>query len=518
LLPAMPSLMNAISWVLEFIYGVCVVALALYGFHNLWLSACYLLRPEHKRTSISLYEDDLPKVTVQLPIYNEQHVTERLIDACARLDYPRDKLQIQVLDDSDDITTALAIASAQGWQQQGVDIEVIRREERTGYKAGALAHGLKLASGDFIAIFDADFVPPSDFLRRTIPYFIEPSNERVGFVQARWGHINRNFSWLTRCQTLALDGHFVVEQNGRNRAGYPFGFNGSAGIWRRQCVEDPLVGGWQPDTLCEDLDLSYRAQMAGWRGLYDSSVEVPAEVPVQLLAFKRQQFRWAKGTIQTLRKVGGRVAAYSQWPLITRIAAFAHLSSYLIHPLLLLMLIVTLPMLLWDIDPARLLAYLSVFSFGPPLLYALAQHHLDKERWFRRWAWLPLLMLLGTGLTVNNTLAVYQGFRQRGGAFLRTPKFNVDQTHRQWQHSGYQLPLHPMVMTELFFCLYAVATIIVAWTQGHRGSTPFLAVYAAGFGLMVGVELWQAWRRASAQGRLRRQRSHLHAKADHIQG
>jgi cellulose synthase/poly-beta-1,6-N-acetylglucosamine synthase-like glycosyltransferase len=506
-----------VNALLEVIYGICVVALAFYGFHTLWLSANHLLRRPRNISHPSLHDDDCPSVTIQLPIYNEQHVAERLIDACAELDYPRQKLEIQVLDDSDDITTALVVSAAQNLQQQGLAIEVVRRDSRTGYKAGALAHALPNARGEFIAIFDADFVPAKDFLRRTVPYFIGPNNERVGYVQARWGHINRTFSWLTRCQALALDGHFVVEQNARFKAGYTFGFNGSAGVWRRACLEDPEVGGWQPDTLCEDLDLSYRARMAGWTGTYDGSIEVPAEVPVQLLAFKRQQFRWAKGTIQTLRKLGGRVAQHKAWSGETRLAAFAHLTSYIIHPLLLLMLIVTLPMLLWDIDPARPLAYMSFFSFGPPLLYALAQHKLSPRRWFWRWAWLPVLMLLGTGLTVNNTLAVYQGFRQQGGAFLRTPKFNVDQSQRQWQHSGYQLPLHPMVMVELFFMLYALLTIYVALTQRHKGAAPFLAIYAAGFGLMVGVELWQAWRRRSAQSTLRKQ-ARLRANVDHLQG
>jgi hypothetical protein len=199
-----------------------------------------------------------------------------------------------------------------------------------------------------------------------------------------------------------------------------------------------------------------------------------------------------------------------------RIAGFAHLTSYLIHPLLLLMLLVTLPMLLWDIDPARPLAYLGVFSLGPPLLYALAQKQLAPRRWFWRWAWLPMLMLLGTGLTVNNTIAVYQGFRQQGGAFLRTPKFNVDQTHRQWHQSGYNLPLQPMVMAELFFFLYALVTIFVALTHRHAGAAPFLMIYAAGYGLMLGVEFWQAWAGRSAQSRL--QRARLRAKADHLQG
>lgn len=511
---------DAVNAILGTLYGICVIALALYGFHNLWLSLQYMLRPARKPFKSSTLTEDLPKVTVQLPIYNEQYVAERLINACAQMEYPPSKLQIQVLDDSDDGTTALVMAAAQAWQQRGINVEVVLRENRYGYKAGALGNALSAATGDFIAIFDADFVPQRDFLLRTMPYFNDSANAEVGFVQARWGHINRTYSWLTSCQALALDGHFVVEQSGRDRATYPFGFNGSAGVWRRACLEDPCVGGWQPDTLCEDLDLSYRAQLAGWRGLYENSIEVPAEVPVQLLAFKRQQFRWAKGTIQTLRKLRGRIAHHQAWPLVTRIAAFLHLSSYLIHPLLLLMLLVTLPMMLLDIDPARPLAYLSIFSVGPPLLYALSQHYLAPRSWPLRWLWLPVLTLLGTGLTVNNSLAVYQGFRQQGGAFLRTPKFNVDQRHRQWQKSKYQLPLQPMVLGELFFFVYSVITIIVAITQGHGGAAPFLGIYAAGFGLMIGVELWQAWRGRKAPRDSRRQgeRAILQPEAERIQG
>jgi cellulose synthase/poly-beta-1,6-N-acetylglucosamine synthase-like glycosyltransferase len=508
--------MHFVNVLLETIYGVCVVGLALYGFHNLWLSTIYLFRRAHK---IDTPESKTwENVTIQLPIYNELHVAERLIEACTQIDYPLDKLQIQVLDDSDDGTTALVYAAAQAWQQQGIDIEIVRRQDRSGYKAGALANALPTAKGDYIAIFDADFVPPTDFLKRTMPYFAQSSNGDVGFVQARWGHINRTYSWLTRCQALALDGHFVVEQEARNHAKFPFGFNGSAGIWRRTCVEDPKVGGWQSDTLCEDLDLSYRAQMAGWQGVYVGSLEVPAEVPVQLLAFKRQQFRWAKGTIQTLRKLGGRVAQQSEWPLTARIAAFAHLTSYLINPLLLVMLLVTLPMLLWDIDPSRLLAYLSFFSFGPPLLYALAQHHLSPKKWFLRWALLPILMLLGTGLTVNNTLAVYQGFRQRGGAFLRTPKFNVNQSNEQWQQSSYRLPLQPMVIAESFFFAYAIVTFFVALTTQHSGAAPYLAIYVAGYGLMVGIELWQAWRSAWNNQSRKNKRSRLQAEVDRLLG
>ncbi|HXF63607.1 MAG TPA: glycosyltransferase family 2 protein, partial [Caldilineaceae bacterium] len=344
----------------------------------------------------------------------------------------------------------------------------------------------------YIVIFDADFVPPRHFLVRTLPYFQRSGNERTGFVQARWGHLNPAYSLLTRCQALALDGHFIVEQGARAAAGYPFGFNGSAGVWRRRCLEDPAVGGWQTDTLCEDLDLSYRAQLAGWRGVYLEEVEAPGEIPVQLLAFKRQQFRWAKGSIQTLRKLGGRVCRHP-WPFAHRLAALLHLGNYLIHPLLLAMLLVALPMVALGIDPAAPLAYLSLFSFGPPLLYAVAQRRLHPSSWLRRWAILPLLMILGTGLSLNNTIAVLQGLTGKGGAFLRTPKFQVREAQDRWQQSAYRLPLQPVVLAELGLALYAALTMALCMEQGRWSAIPFLAVYAAGFGAMAGIGVWQAW-------------------------
>lgn len=506
--------MDILDLVLLSLHILCVVGVAWYGLHTVWLTALYLGRPRTAYIAKDLAQvlpmSAWPPVTVQLPIYNEQHVAERLIDACAGLDYPPDKLQIQVLDDSDDNTTALALAAAQRWQQQGLEITVVRRDNRTGYKAGALAHGLTLAKGEYIAIFDADFVPPPDYLRRTMPYFSESGNERIGFVQARWGHLNRGYSWLTRCQSLALDGHFIVEQTARASAGYAFGFNGSAGIWRRACIEDAATGGWQTDTLCEDLDLSYRAQMQGWQGLFDMEIEVPAEIPVQLLAFKRQQFRWAKGSIQTLRKLAGQILFRSGWSWDKRLAAFAHLTNYTIHPIILILLLITLPMLLMDIDPSRHLAALSFFSFGPPLLYAIAQQKLAPHGWMGRFAWLPILMLLGTGIALSNTFAVWQGLRQKGGAFLRTPKFQIVQDQAPatpvrmesaakssgWQLSSYWLPLQPIVLGEAFLCLYALATTAAAYTNGQRGAAPFLAIYAAGFALMVGVEVAQAFRAA----------------------
>ncbi|MEZ4837483.1 MAG: glycosyltransferase, partial [Caldilineaceae bacterium] len=369
---------------------------------------------------------------------------------------------------------------------------VTHRTVRSGYKAGALADALPLADGDFIAIFDADFVPYADFLKRTVTSFLGPHRRDVGFVQARWGHLNADYSALTRSQALALDGHFVVEQSARQTQGYPFGFNGSAGVWRRSCIEDRLVGGWQADTLCEDLDLSYRAQLAGWQPVYLPRVEAPAEVPPQLLAFKRQQFRWAKGSVQTLKKLFGTVWR-SDWRLSARIAATIHLGNYLIHPLLLLLLLVTLPLLLLGIDPFWPLTYLSLVSLGPPLLYAVAQRRLHPRTWARRWAYLPVLTLLGTGLCLNNTVAVWQAFTNRASPFLRTPKFQVRAAGDRWQRNTYVLALDPLVLGELLLCLYACATVAVAVAQGKWWTVPFLLIYAFGFGYMVTAGLWQAW-------------------------
>jgi cellulose synthase/poly-beta-1,6-N-acetylglucosamine synthase-like glycosyltransferase len=481
---------------LQVLYAVGAVGLAIYGAHALWLT-WKLLR--HRRPSpqpISPSSANWPRVTVQLPIYNERHVIERLIDACANLDYPRDRLQIQVLDDSDDQTTAIAQRRVLHWQQVGVDAQMVRRANRSGYKAGALAHALPLASGDFIAIFDADFLPPADFLQRTLPHFFEAAERQIGFVQARWDHLNRNYSLLTASQALALDGHFGVEQPARAAAGYPFGFNGSAGVWRRACIEDERVGGWQIDTLCEDLDLAYRAQLAGWRGCFLADVAAPAEIPPQLLAFKRQQFRWAKGSVQTLRKQAGHVLR-ADWPLPARIAGLLHLGNYLIHPLLLLLLLTALPLLLADAPPPTLFAALSLASLGPPLLYAVAQRRLHPQRWLRHWLVLPVLMLLGMGVCLNNTIAIAQGLRgQNGksGQFLRTPKFRIETGQDDWRQSAYRLPVEPRMIVEGMLALYAVAAAITAGEQANWLTALFMLLYAASFGLMVGADLWQTWR------------------------
>ncbi len=471
------------------IYIVCVLGLALYGFQAFWLTRQYL-RSSHTRQRPAK-PHRWPAVAVQLPIYNERHVAERIIRACCRLDYPRDRLLIQVLDDSDDATSALINRAALQAQEEGVRIEVVRRPTRQGYKAGALAYALAKTDAEFIAVFDADFEPPPNFLQRTVPQLLGSGNADIGFVQARWAHLNRDASFLTRSQALALDGHFVVEQGGRQAAGYAFGFNGSAGIWRRACIQDPSVGGWQTDTLCEDLDLSYRAQLAGWRGAYIDDVDAPAEIPPQLLAFKRQQYRWAKGSIQTLRKLGRRVWA-GPWPVMKRALGLLHLSSYLVHPLLLGLLLVTLPLAAAGADPAAPLAFLSIASFGPPFLYAVAQRRLNPSRWLRNWACLPLLMLLGAGLSLNNTLAVFQGLFGREGEFMRTPKFDAAQDAGAWQRSAYRLRLQPVVFGEAAFTIYALIAAGLLAASGKWGSVPFVLLYALGFGLTAGIGLGQA--------------------------
>lgn len=481
-------------------YIVSVVGLTIYGGNALWLTWQHLRRRRipPNLLSVNLPSYDWPSVTVQLPIYNERHVAERLIDACARLAYPRNRLQIQVLDDSTDETVALVHRRVHYWQGRGINIVAVNRPVRSGFKAGALAHAFLEATGEFIAIFDADFAPPRDFLQRALQPFLTPAGAQIGFVQARWGHLNEGYSPLTRAQALALDGHFVVEQGGRQAAGYPFGFNGSAGVWRRACIADPAVGGWQTDTLCEDLDLSYRAQLAGWRPCYLPDLVAPAEIPPQLIAFRRQQFRWAKGSIQVLRKVGGSVWR-SGWPSATRLAGLVHLGGYLIHPLLLTLLLVALPLLWLDADPVPHLTVLSLASVGPPLLYAVAQRQLHPADWRQRWAYLAVLTLLGTGLCLNNTIAVWQGLRQQGGQFLRTPKFRVEAATDRWQRSSYRLPLDGVWLGEIGLLLYALVSAGSAAWLGKWWSVLFLLLYAGGFGLMVTVGWWQG--RSQGQSR-----------------
>lgn len=430
-----------------------------------------------------------PVVTVQLPIFNEMHVACRLVEAVAALDYPRALLHIQVLDDSTDETTALLAATVRRLRARGVWVEHRHRRERTGYKAGALAAALPDAH-EFIAIFDADFVPPADFLRRTLPILV--ADPGAGFLQARWDHLNADYSPLTRAQAMALDGHFVVEQPARQRLGAFIGFNGTAGVWRKACIESS--GGWQADTLCEDMDLSYRAQLAGWSARYCGEIGVPAEVPPQLEAYKRQQYRWAKGSTQCLRKHGWAVLR-SQRPPLARLCGLLHLSGYLVHPLMLLVVLLSIPMLWWG-DLRRLpLAYLIVSSLGPPLLLTLGQfrlHGQQPRQWLRRMTAYPLLMLIGLGFTLNCTRAVIEGWWGKGGTFRRTPKFHVQARADAWTSSPYALRSDWTVLGEALLALYGLLAVGLAAYRQQLGVAPYFALYALAFAAVALISVWQA--------------------------
>jgi cellulose synthase/poly-beta-1,6-N-acetylglucosamine synthase-like glycosyltransferase len=489
---------------LSLLHAVLAITLAIYGANTLLLTVLYVRR--RRQTPPTPPEPaEWPVVTVQAPVFNELHVVERLIHALAALDYPRDRLQIQLLDDSTDETTALAAACIERYRGQGLAIELLHREQRPGFKAGALAAAMSQVRGEVIAIFDADFTPAPDFLRRTVPALL--ADARTGFIQTRWAHLNAGYSPLTRMQALALDGHFVVEQTVRQRSGWLFGFNGTAGLWRRACIDD--AGGWQTDTLCEDLDLSYRAQLAGWRGLYLPDVDAPAEIPPQLAALKRQQGRWATGSIQAFRKLALPVARSTR-PLSHKIEGLIHLGAYFCHPLMVLLLLLTLP-LLWFGDttanPLRwLLAYLGIASVGPPLLYAVSQWELHRgQGWLRRLAALPLLVLMGTGLALSNTAAVARGLSGRPVDFRRTPKFHVQDRRDLWQNKRYTLPLSWLVLGEALLAGYALLTVAVALWRGHYYAAPFLLLYVGGFGMMVVVGLAQGWQRHPPRRRPRKQ-------------
>ncbi|MBE9472148.1 MAG: glycosyltransferase family 2 protein [Chloroflexi bacterium] len=473
---------------LALVHAVVALWLAIYGLNSFILVFLYLRHRREVAPTPPIDQSALPAVTVQVPVYNELHVVERVIDSVAALDYPRDRLQIQILDDSTDETTCLARARAVFHREQGVDITVLRRPDRSGFKAGALAWGLSQARGEYVAIFDADFCPHPDFLLQTVPHFL--AHPRLGMVQTRWSYLNADYSPLTRAQALALDGHFVVEQSGRHRSGLLMNFNGTAGVWRRCCIEE--CGGWQADTLSEDLDLSYRAQLAGWECLYLPTTDAPAELPPQIAAFKRQQSRWAQGSVQTLRKLA--------WPLLRdrrlrwgqKVMALVHLSSYLAHALMLVLLLASLPLLLMP-DPAQLpLSGLGLMCLGPPLVYAISQQQTYPDWGRRLWAF-PLLVLIGIGIAWCNTQAVWRGLTRWGGSFARTPKFRLEGQTGRWADSSYRLKADSSTFGEVVLALYALTAAVVALVTGRYGMMPFLLLYAAAFGTVAGIGLAQTF-------------------------
>ncbi len=473
---------------LAVVYALITLWLAAYGLHSWVLLVLYGWHRRRARDGAvpQFPYADLPPVTVQLPLYNERHVVWRLIDAVASLDYPRDRLEIQVLDDSTDETTAIAQARAAFWRERGVDIRVLHRPDRTGFKAGALAWGLQQARGELIAVFDADFCPRPDFLLRVVPYFL--ADPRLGMVQTRWSHLNADQSLITRAEAIALDGHFVVEQTARSRAGLLMHFNGSGGVWRRACIEES--GGWQSDTVCEDLDLSYRAQLAGWRCRFLPEVDCPAELPPQMLAFKQQQARWARGSAQCLRKLARPLLTHRRIGPIHKLLGLLHLSGYLIHPLLILLLLLTPVTLLVPSPLGDVSRLLGPLCLGPILVYCTGQWTLYRDGWRRLLAF-PVLVLVGTGIAWGNTVAILQGLTHWGGVFARTPKFRLDGGAQNWRRSPYRLTQDRSVVGEAFLAVYAIATIAMAWSLDQTGAVPFVLLYALSFGLVAALSLYE---------------------------
>ena len=486
--------------VIPALYAVAIVVLTAYGGNLLWLALFHATDERLVRSPVpdpdALPEptDDWPVVTVQLPLYNEAEVAQRLIDACVALNYPREKLEIQVLDDSTDATTERVARRVSHWQEQGIDITHVQRDDRTGYKAGALANGLQHARGEFVAIFDADFVPTVDFLRRMVPRFFD--NENLGLVQARWAHLNRDDSLLTQVQAFGLDAHFAIEQHVRERADCFMNFNGTAGVWRRECIED--AGGWQHDTLTEDLDLSYRAQLRGWDFTYVPTVEVPAELPPDMNALRSQQFRWAKGGVETALKLCGRLWRSTE-PLRTKLAGSFHLTAHLAFPFILLAALTHAPLLLLKglgHGPGEL--YFAIMGFGLFgfagffLAQLFAQRELYPD-WKRRLRLFPVFMAGTMGLSISNTNACWQALRGTDTAFLRTPKYG-DDTGDGWWQSRYAIAELPQaVWWEALLAIYCTAGLGVVVALGEWAAVPFQALFAAGFLLVTVSNLRQVF-------------------------
>jgi cellulose synthase/poly-beta-1,6-N-acetylglucosamine synthase-like glycosyltransferase len=471
-------------------YFVVMLILAFYGIHRYQLVWLYYKNKKNAakwdEPAARFAEDELPFVTIQLPIYNEQFVIDRLIEAVCRLEYPRDRFEIQLLDDSTDETQGVAREIveryARGFPGMAPQpIVYLHRTNRHGYKAGALDKGLEVARGEFVAIFDADFVPPPQWVMQVIHHFAEPS---IGMVQTRWTHLNRDYSFLTQVEAILLDGHFVLEHGGRSRSGVFFNFNGTAGMWRRKTIGE--AGGWQHDTLTEDTDLSYRAQMVGWKFKYLPDVECPAELPIEMTAFKTQQARWAKGLIQTGKKILPRVMK-SDVPWHTKLEAWYHLTANISYPLMIILSVLLMPamiirswqgyiqMLLIDF-PLFMASTMSVSTF-----YLVSQKELFPKTWYRTFLYVPCLMALGVGLTITNTKAVMEALFGVQSAFARTPKYRVKQKGEKSQAKVYRKRLGVVPWIELAIGCFFAWTVWYAVSTENYFTVPFLLLFVFGY-------------------------------------
>jgi cellulose synthase/poly-beta-1,6-N-acetylglucosamine synthase-like glycosyltransferase len=486
-------------------YFIVLFVLAVYGLHRYWLVYNYYKYRKNvpgPPPEIS----EWPRVTVQLPIFNERYVIERLVEAISRFDYPRELLDVQVLDDSTDETTGIARACVERFQALGMPISYLHRTNREGYKAGALAEGLKVAKGEYVAIFDADFLPEPDFLRRTLPYF---TDAKIAMVQARWTFVNADYSLLTQVEHILLDGHFVVEHGARSRSGDFFNFNGTAGVWRRTAIDD--AGGWQHDTLTEDTDLSYRAQLRGWHFLYLPDIECASELPVEMNAFKSQQARWAKGLMQTAKKILPRVWKSDQ-PWHVKWEAFFHLSANISYPLMVLLSTMLLPamivrfyqgtfqMLVIDL-PLFLASTCSISSF-----YLVAQRNLHPKTWKRTFLYMPFVMAIGIGISIRNAVAVLEAIFGHQSEFVRTPKYNIEANRaedhpveekknekKSWSALSYRNRSGWLPYAEIGLGLYFAATVLYAIKNQNFATVPFLLLFVWGYLYTGMMSLAQAY-------------------------
>lgn len=478
-------------------YFIILCLLAVYGVHRLFL--IYLYYKYYKRTQhtvpLSFNDKEYPAVTVQLPIYNEFYVVERLINSVAALSYPRHLLHIQVLDDSTDQTSPLARKTVERLQEEGFNIQYLHRPNRVDFKAGALKEGLASTSDEFIAIFDADFMPQAEFLKKTIHYF---KDERVGMVQARWGYVNRTYSLLTRIQAMFLDGHFMIEHTARHFSGRFFNFNGTAGIWRRETIVD--AGGWNGETLTEDIDLSYRAQMKGWKFVFLPHLVVPSELPVNIFSYKNQQHRWTKGSIQVSKRILPRLWA-SSLPLRIKIEATFHLASNLNY-ILMVILAILMPLAVMIREelnfniPLFYLIELSVFFLtivNISLFYLISQRELYKD-WWKRLLDLPALFMVGIGMSINNALAVCEALVSYETPFERTAKYCIESPDDTWKGKQYNTLRSMLFIPEGFLTIY-VCLFLILFIKAHIwGALPFMLLFCAGYIYVMCLSIIHAWR------------------------
>ena len=463
----------------QFVFDLFIISAVLITAYtcNFYYLALLSRKRENNLPTVDL---GTPSVTIQLPIYNEKYVAKRLVDAVCNLDYPKDKMTIMVLDDSDDDTVELLESTVNGYKKEGFEIQHVRRGTRKGYKAGALKYAMQTTNTELVAIFDADFIPPTWFLKRAIPHFSKPN---IGLVQCRWGHVNENYSAITRAQALSLDFHFLIEQKAKSNSHLFMNFNGTAGIWKCDCIED--AGGWHTATLVEDLDLSYRAQMKGWKCVFLPDIVVDAELPVQMNAAKRQQFRWAKGSIQCAIKLLSDIALKRKVAVEAKLQAFIQLTRHIVYPLMLIQFL-ALPILLAGQVNLYVVSFLPAITIATylamgPGAYIMIIQSMYGKTWKSKVKILPALLVYNAGMSVNNTVAVFDAVLGKKNEFLRTPKYGIINKDDDWRNKAYNLPFTQTTLLEIFFGVYGVMAIFIAIFSNNPIFVPIIGLQAIGF-------------------------------------